>query len=144
MYNFATVRNLVLREKERSSTMWVLGKSLSGTFRKKPFWSWRSLTSYWTRRSAKGDVLGGEELDNAHSDNRGRVGNQMPNHNFSASIRSRSHSQTLAPNSFPLPPLRLSKKGHWRTGSSSGCSVSPGFVREGMMCEESEVARGCA
>jgi hypothetical protein len=65
----------------------------------------------------------------------------MPNHSFSASItriRSRSHSQTLAPNSFPLPPGRLSKKGHWRTGSSSGCSVSPGFVGEGMMGEETE------
>jgi len=139
VYNFASVRNLMLRERERTSTMWILGKSLSGTFRKRSFWSWRSLTSYWTRYSDKQDVLDGEELDNVRFDDRGSIGNQMANHSFTASIRSRSHSQTLPPNTFPLSPLRLSKKGHLRTGSSSGCIVSPGFVGERMVGEKSEV-----
>jgi hypothetical protein len=63
------------------------------------------------------DVLGGD------NPNRGRIANQMPNHNLSASVRSRGRGQALT-------PVRLSEKGHWSMGSSSGCSVSPGFVGE--------------
>ena len=150
VYNFATVRALILREREKSSTMWILGRSPpSGTmFRRRTHWSWRSFTSYWTRYSDKHDVLDDEEdkgLDDGRFYNQGYFGNHMSDYSLSASIRSRSHSQTLTLNpvlpSSPRQSPRLMKKGHWRSGSSSGCRVNSVLVGEGMG-KENECAGG--
>ena len=119
VYNFATVRTLILREREKTSTMWTLGRSLSDTmFRRRTYWSWRSFTSYWTRYSDKHDVLDDEDdkgLDDECFHNLGHFGNHMSDYSLSASIRSRSHSQTLTPSPFfppsPRQSPRLTKKG---------------------------------
>ena len=90
------MRSLILRERERTSMVWVLGNSLSGTSRSRTRRG-RSLWNFWTHNPEKDED---EQLDDERFD--GKLDDpHMSNYCLSGSIRSRSHSQTLSPNSPP-------------------------------------------